>query len=358
MKAGILTFHRAYNYGAILQAFALQKTINRIGCDSEIIDYLSKEKQENIRLFHYNSNLNFKGNITKFFKDVYRSKKNKEFDSFMHDHMRLSKNSYSTFEEMEEMDKNAPYDVYIVGSDQVWNIKNNLKDKTFLLSFSKDNDKKCSYAASIGHAVFDDDMMSIYEEELGKFRVLSVREESSIQEFPFLKDNKAISVLDPTLLLESGDYEQVASPRIEKDKYAFIYTIAGDRKLRKYANEFCAKKGIKLIDSKKSKIFFQHSNPSDFLSFVKYADYVFTNSFHGTAFSIIMKKQFVTEINTASSLNSRSQDLMRKTGLLNRDIDFQGFNIEKSIDWNIADEKKSIFQKESINCLKEILKQG
>ena len=85
---------------------------------------------------------------------------------------------------------------------------------------------------------------------------------------------------------------------------------------------------------------------------------MFTNSFHGTAFSIIMKKQFVTEINTASSLNSRSQDLMRKTGLLNRDIDFQGFNIEKSIDWNIADEKKSIFQKESINCLKEILKQG
>ena len=98
MKAGILTFHRAYNYGAILLAFALQKTINKIGCDSEIIDYLSKEKQENIRLFHYNCNLNFKGNITKFFKDIYRSQKNKEFDSFMHDHMLLSKNTYSTFE--------------------------------------------------------------------------------------------------------------------------------------------------------------------------------------------------------------------------------------------------------------------
>lgn len=105
MKAGILTFHRAYNYEAILQAFALQKAICKIGCDSEIIDNLSVEKRKIARLFYHDNNLGIKGNISKFFKDFYRSEKNKEFDFFMHDHTRLGENTYSTFE---EMGKNAP----------------------------------------------------------------------------------------------------------------------------------------------------------------------------------------------------------------------------------------------------------
>ena len=353
MKIGILTFHRAYNYGAILQAFALQKKLLSLGYDSEIIDYLSVKKQKQTKLFSYKTNMSVKQNLTNFVKDFYRKKKNRNFDLFMLEEMQLSKKSYSSFEEMAKLDNSGEYDVYIVGSDQVWNSKNNLRDKTFLLSFVSDNNKRCSYAASIGSDILDTEMTALYSEEIKKFRVLSVRERSAIEKYDFLKQNNAIEVLDPTLLLEKSDYEKIASKRKVTQKYAFIYTIANDRNLRSYARKFCKEKGIVLIDSKKSSQFFKNSDPRDFLSYFIHADYIFTNSFHGTAFSIILNKQFAVELKTAKSLNNRSRDLLLKTNLLDRDIDSENFNIEQKIDYiKIA---------ESINALKlsstDILKQ-
>lgn len=354
-KIGILTFHRAYNYGAILQVFALQKAIEALGVESEVIDYLSQEKRNENKLFSWNKKLGLKGNAVKFFKDIYRHKKNKEFDMFMEQCIYVSRDEYATYDDLVELEKQEAYKTYIVGSDQVWNLKNNRKDKSFLLSFVDASVKRCSYAASIGHCDFDEQMDSLYSQELNKFRVLTVREESSITEHHFLSENNAKAVLDPTLIVPAQLYNETASPRIVKDKYAFLYTIADDNELRKYAESVCKEKRIKLIDSKKSVAFMRNASPRAFLSFIKYADYVFTNSFHGTVFSIIMHKQLITEINTRRSVNNRSKDLMYKAGILDRDMNAQNYSLDNIIDWDNVEKRLKPYQIASKALLSDIV---
>ena len=358
MKVGILTFHRAYNYGAILQAYALQKKLREIGVQSEIIDYLSKEKQKQNKLFTYNKQLGLKENLIKLAKDCYRMKKNAAFDRFMTEEMCISKKRYSSFEELVQMDRKEPYDVYIVGSDQVWNYKNTLRDPSFLLSFVSDDEKKCSYAASIGSAKFDEELYVTYEREIEKFRVLSVREESAISEYGFLKQNNAKVVVDPTLLLSKENYKVISNPRILEKKYAFMYTIAGERNLRKFAEKYCKENDLVLVDSKKSRVFFQNASPRDFLSFIQYAECIFTNSFHGTALSIVMEKQLITEINTKTSLNNRSGDLLKKLDLLDRDIDSENFDSRKIIDYARIKLTLEKLRSDSITILNQIVEKG
>lgn len=355
MKIGILTYHRAYNYGAILQAFALQKKLSRMGCDSTVIDYLNIEKRIENKLFYIQPGRSTKDNLLKLFKDIYRFSKNKKFDNFIREQMVLSDVSYSTYDEMCLMDLDSEYDCYIVGSDQVWNINNNKRDRVFLLSFCTDNSKRCSYAASVGNATFDKEMHDLYMKELSKFRVLSVREESSIKEFDFLWENNAEVALDPTLLLDEMDYINIASPRLVKKRYAFLYTIEEERNLRNYARWFCKNNKIILIDSKRSLRFFANSDPRDFLSFILHADYVFTNSFHGTVFSIILKKQFVTEVYTKHRLNNRSADLLYKLGLSSRDLEHDSFNINCKVDYSMVEAKISELRKTSLDILQRIV---
>lgn len=355
MKVGILTFHRAYNYGAILQAYALQEKLNEMGVQSEIIDYLSVEKRKQNKLFAYNKKLGIKGNILKIIKDCYRKRKNETFDQFMKNKMVISEKSYSTVDELVRLDGLQLYDMYIVGSDQVWNFNNTLNDTVFLLSFVSDDKKKCSYAASLGSAKFDDRMYAQYKKNLKKFRILTVREESAVEEYGFLKENHARVVVDPTLLLKKKDYETISSPRIINKKYAFMYTIAEERNLRKFAQNYCKKNGLILVDSKRSREFFENTSPMDFLSFIQYAECVFTNSFHGTALSIMLEKQFFTEVQTKNKLNNRSNDLMKKLDLQDRDIDSETFVLEKSINYGVVEQKLETLRKDSENILQEII---
>lgn len=357
MKIGILTFHKAYNYGAILQTFALQKKLTEMGYESEIIDYLSKEKKKDIQLFSYKSDESIKYNVVNFIKDIYRVWKNRKFNEFIFKELKLSAASYSTFDEMKVLDDSDTYNVYIVGSDQVWNINNNKNDKTYLLSFVNKYSKKCSYAASIGNAEFNTETHDLYFNELSKFRVLTVREQSSIDKFDFLSLNHAKVCLDPTLLLDKTIYSSIASKRVERNRYAFLYTIEEERNLRNFAKNFCKINHLKLIDSKRSMSFFYHSSPYDFLSFIQNADYVFTNSFHGTAFSVILQKQFVTEVNTKYRLNNRSFDLLSKLGISSRDIDARDFQPKKIIDYDSVQKKINLLRHQSTAVLKEIVRE-
>lgn len=356
IKVGILTFHRAYNYGAILQAYALQKVIRRLGIRCEVIDYWNVEKKRNHALFRIDFQMGISRNLSKLIKDIYRTWKNKNFNQFMHNVSMLSERKYSTLEELREMDVHEGYNVYVVGSDQVWNIENNSRDEAFLLIFTDNNDKKCSYAASFGSAELDAEMQQRYADELEKFRVISIREEDALEKFPFLRKDKAVVVLDPTLLLDRRDYVCISSKRIIKQKYAFIYTIPKENRLSEYARKICKQNSLVLVDSKKSMSFFINSKPEDFLSFFDNAEFVFTNSFHGTAFSIIMKKLFATEINVrGGGTNNRSKELLLKLDLLDRDIDSPNHNILKEINYDIVDITIDSMKEVSMNVLKEIV---
>lgn len=126
-------------------------------------------------------------------------------------------------------------------------------------------------------------------------------------------------------------------------------------KLRKYAQEVCKQKGLKLIDCKKSIEFFMHSSPEDFLSFIENAEIVFTNSFHGTAFSIIFEKKFVTEVHLKGGFNSRSDDLLNLLNIHNRDMDDAGFEIDAQIDWKLVESIRDAEIKKSMDVLRRMI---
>lgn len=355
MKIGILTFQRAYNYGAVLQAYALQRAISKLGADSEIIDYINSSTQEKIKLFRYNSKYSLKNNILKFFKDFYRVGKQRKFNYFLKTYTVLSFKPFYTFDEMVELDKQDVYDSYIVGSDQVWNIGNNGGDKTFLLAFVKNNKKRNSYAASFGSCKLNKEQTELYAKELSHFNIITVREENALDSFPFLIENDAHVVLDPTLLLDKEDYLKIISKRLVKRRYAFLYTVPKADRLRSFAKEYCKKNGLILIDIKKSYKAFVESAPEDFLSFIANAEMVFTNSFHGTAFSIIMERQFITEVNSPKTKNVRSYDLLKLLGLLNRDMNDDFFNAEQKIDYFTVRDRLKLVKENSYLYLRKIV---
>lgn len=355
MKIGILTFHRAYNYGAVLQAFALQQALKKIGADSEIIEYVGAKEREQIKLFHVPKGMGLKRGIKKIGKDFYRMGKHRKFDRFLSKQMTLSPGSYNTFEQMEELDRQSRYDSYVVGSDQVWNDEIIGEERTtFLLSFVSDDCKRNSYAASMGSCVPDEEQARLYQKELSKYRVLTVRENSALDAFPFLRENNAQVVLDPTLLLEKEDYAAIASKRLVKRKYAFLYTVPQADRLRDFAKDYCRQHGLVLIDIKKSFKAFLKSAPEDWLSLMLNADMVFTNSFHGTAFSVIMQKPFVTEVNSPKTKNCRSYDLLEKLDLLNRDMNSASFHPEEPIDYSVIRKKLKAERDRSYLYLRKI----
>lgn len=356
-SVGIITFHNVYNFGAILQAYALRHTIEEGFQDvtrCEVIDYINPLKAKEHQLFYYDKKMGLKNNAKKFIKDIYRIHKNKRFDRFARENITLS-DKYESIESLVEMDRTGGYDVYIVGSDQVWNTGNNKKDTAYLLSFVGEDKKRASYAASFGACILGDEETKIYKYHLSKFDVITVRERSALENQPFLKQLNARVVVDPTLLLSKKEYQNLMSDRIVKSRYAFLYTIEEERHLRKYAIDYCKKNGLILIDSKRSIEFFLNSGPEDFLSFIYYADVVFTNSFHGTVFSLILNKQFATEVNTNGSVNTRSKDLLDEFDLIDRDIDSSEHDITKQINQENTNAILARLKRNSLGVLRQIV---
>ena len=353
-KVGILTFHRAYNYGAILQAFALQNAMQQLGVESEIVDYISLSRKQRQKLFSFRKDMSLKDKCKNVFKDVYRLKKRRKFDRFIKRYMKISPAAYHDSEQLRELDKSGTYGAYVVGSDQVWNADITQDDPAYLLSFANSNDKRNSYAASIGSCRFDAEREATFLRELRTFRVLTVREKSALESYPFLKECGAEVVLDPTLLLTKEEYAAIASKRRTKRKYAFLYTVPQADQLRRFAKDYCQKQGWVLIDIKKSMRAFLHSAPEDWLSFILNAEMVFTNSFHGTAFSIIMEKQFVTEADTSVMKNVRALDLLALTGLQSRDMSSAAFRPQDTIDYGAVRSRLAAAREKSFAILKEI----
>ena len=352
-KIGILTFHRAYNCGAIMQTFALQYIISKLGGEPTIIDYLSAAKRENTKLLSFKYKT-LKNILTDFVFDMYRFSKKKKFDRFIKTYIPITQQSYCSKEQLIEMDEHNFFDLYIVGSDQVWNPGNTMDDDAYMLSFVGKTHKRNSYAASLGSAELTDEQIQKLKYNLADFNIVTVREKNSLEKYPFLSDYGTNVVLDPTLLLTKEDYSVIKRKRLCKN-YAFIYTVGKADKLRKYAQQICRERGLKLIDCKKSARFFIHSSPEDFLSFVENADIVFTNSFHGTAFSVIFEKKFVTEVNLKGGFNNRSDDLLNLLNIHDRDIGDPAFDIDAPIDWEGVNEIRKIEVNRSIEALKRMI---
>ncbi|MBR6101899.1 MAG: polysaccharide pyruvyl transferase family protein [Ruminococcus sp.] len=299
-KVCVVTFYKR-NYGAFLQAYALQKYLNKLGYNAEVLNYNYFKDRTVMGVYI--------GGIKKpihFMKEiVYKllrhgvSKKREMLMEKSAEQLIKQTKSYNSYKKLK---KNVPdADVFIVGSDQVWNP--NMSEQGLLsrlLDFAPaDKAVLCSYAASLGVSNLSAKSQKLFKTHLERFDRISVREKKSVDIISNLT-NKAINVhKDPTLLLQSSDWDKFVIPIETKKPYVFIYLAQNSNALVDYAIDLAKKNDWDIIDCHSSANYSIPNcvngdkilTPMEFVSFIKNAEYVVTNSFHCLVFSIHYKRK-------------------------------------------------------------------
>ena len=300
MKVAIITFHNTpNNCGAVLQAYALQRTLEKMGHEAKIIDYyreLGDMKPwwsfSSVRGIYYTMKYMLWENI--------RLGKCRRF---RRRHLNLTPAEYGG------RVKYRDAEAYITGSDQVFNPIHNEGNPDFFLDFVPEGKKRIAYGASFGTDFFDEDYKQMLKNSLPRFDALSVREEKGSETIKSLSCISAQIVADPTLLLDADEYRPLmadAEVNIPASPYIFMYLIGNHPDARRLAVAKARELGVKRIFLMMNGRAEWHLpqlgivrrlyvfTPADFLTLISNATYVVTNSFHGTAFSTIFHRQFVS----------------------------------------------------------------
>ena len=387
---GIITlYYKNYNIGGLLQAYALQKTIQKLGYESQQMcvwhyepQNISKREKiciktkrilrhpiEEIKQTFRNNDI--RKRINKIQDDI--TERKLLMDEFMK-RIPHSEKVYTCSNVKESLNI---YDGYIVGSDQVWNddyITENYMDIN-LLFFVPDDYWKISYAASIGKSSGYKEWFQKKISILKNFNNISVREESARNYLEQREKLDAKVVLDPTLLLEKSDWnELVGKKEKNKDPYIFTYFLGKNRQNRKLAEEIAKKQNLKIINFAHAINFFRDEDqnygdislkvysPENFIEYIAGSELVITDSFHAIVFSIIYEKEFYAvpreSDGNIGSMNSRIFDLLKKYKLECRFIDnkeISEITVENKI--NYLDVKKILENEKeySIDYLKKEL---
>ncbi|MFT8340693.1 polysaccharide pyruvyl transferase family protein [Clostridium beijerinckii] len=357
MKVGVITFQQSNNYGAILQSYALQTVINKLGHEGELIDYKCDYIGKPYKLI----NLRKKGFFSYIFGVIgficYLPRK-KNCNLFRKN-MVISR----TVNKVNVKELNDVYDIFIAGSDQVWNYKLTNSDSTYLLDFVKDNNKKFSYAASFGISSIENEQKKNYGKLLKTFNNIYLREEKGIDIVKDLCGREATVVLDPTLLLKKEEWMNVTKECEISVDYILVYQLGISAKLIDFINNLAKMKKCKVVYIPfpigkyikcKWSLF---AGPSEWLGLFKNAKYVVTDSFHGTVFSILFNKSFFTEIcGQNKGVGSRIENFIEKFGLKDRlVIDGINNNIDDEIDYIRVNKVLEEEREKSLACLRNIL---
>ena len=312
MNIKIITCHDVYNYGASLQAYALQTYLKQKGHDVEIIDYLPAYMDK-----AYSSNFNRYMSIPKmsplykykdnaFFRIVYairkylpqlckivRQKGRKQaFDRFKHAYLHLT-DHYVEYKDLKDVQWVA--DVFIVGSDQVWNpLFNNGRDPSYFLQFGSLETKRVAYAASFGVSTLEEQDVKRMKEWLKSFSAISVRETTGLRLLSNIGILEGQHVVDPVFLLSPKDWDILIQDRNSRvPAYVLVYNLGQvDESIKSCAQELARKHNLSILsieDSNKIKYadkIVENAGPIEFVRYIKAARYVVTNSFHATAFSL------------------------------------------------------------------------
>ena len=320
----IVSFIGVENYGANLQAFALQEKLKQLGFKPIYINYSHQSSLSGIKKI-----VNV---IWSFFRLLlgYAKRYNKT-TRFRTDFMYLTKK----INNLEELNNLPRFDYYVVGSDQVWLPRIlSVSDGFYFLNFAPKGSKKISYASSFGTSKIPKYLDKIYFNYLSEFREISVREKQGASYLEGLGIKSSV-VLDPTLLLKENEWIKTFDLK-SKDKkpYILCYVMTGDHKGAKFISDLCRNiiktekskyKVIVIGDKEYKKLnpkynLITDAGPQDFLNYVFNADYIITNSFHGTCFSLNFQKKFITVLHRNNCLNSRITDLLEVTSLSERII--------------------------------------
>ena len=339
-KVGLITYY-GENYGGMLQAYALGRYVTEAGMECRIIsnDFLymggdkegrAKQLKKNLKGFlrHPVDYLQRRSIMRRFAGE--RGRKSLKFREFAKKHLSVHHTGYTSYEQYVE---NPPeYDVYLCGSDQIWNPNLYYKNGFYFAGFAPMDKWKVSYASSIGVSQVTREQGEFMKPYLDRLDVISTREEDGTNIVRQLTGKPARTVIDPTLLLNASQWSEVAAPRLVQEPYIFCYFF-GERKyyerVKKQVREMT---GLKLVSvpfvardfvSDDEKIY--DAGPAEFISLIQNAELVITDSFHATAFSINLKTPFLSLCRFAkddkAGMNSRLHTILGAMELTDRLID-------------------------------------
>lgn len=331
-RVGVITMHRVMNVGSVLQSYALCEKLSQLGANAEIIDYQYPNR------FHKQdvSSLSFAKKIILFphrvkYYLLYRSKIQKaRFRQFIAQRIPMSK-----YYPDRESIYNAPpqYDIFMTGSDQVWNPKCMNGDSVFLCDFAKSG-MKVSYSASFTVADIPDSLKHVYSDALKTYKYIGVRESSAVGLVDKLSGKEATMVCDPTLLLTKEDYIKLAADSAfdkDRDPYILVYPLsyAFDPypQIDEVVSEVKKQLGYKVIYLHANSVEHFHigksitsAGPAEFVDLFLNAKFVITSSFHGTAFAINFEIPFISVVPEDMDQDSRIMSLLKTMNLTQQAI--------------------------------------
>lgn len=358
MRIGIYTIHHVNNFGAMLQAYATQKALTNAGIESEFVDLYPIELELFNKYYFPRTSLK---NIIKNILTVLNPKikqKRRNFSTF-HKKFKISKRYYSA----EELFQTPPiYDIHLVGSDQVWNIERGLSNKNpYFLNFLPVEAIRISYASSFGSENIRLENKDLLKNYLEKFKYLSVRESSAVDIIKKYTGLDAIQVMDPTFLISNKEWKELAgnTPLI-KGEYIVAYGFSDKIKTNLFIKNIKERLNLPIIGMSVSPyhpfdydIFYQEAGPIEFLNLIKYAKLVITESYHGAAFAIHFRKDFL--VAKHSTRNTRLESMLSLIGLHERMIDLsntQSYNDKSlNIDYSLVEMKIKSLSQESLDWL-------
>lgn len=378
-KAGILTlYYENYNYGGVLQAYALPKVLNdRFNINAEQIKYsLWVEDKHQGKSTNTNlSSLVYKIGIYLFTKIEKKKIENRKrvFQQFMEE-IPHCKEVYD-FESINKCLKN--YQVLLCGGDQIWNVcngKHNLN--TFTLKFAPKTVRKIAYAPSMAILEMNNDGKECMEQALAELDAVSVREKKSIDILKTITDKKIEVVVDPVLLLKENEWNKEVKQSTVKNRYLLCYLINDSVMQRKAVEKTAKKFRLQIVTFphilanavRKCDLFFGDihdytSGPREFLGLIKKAEFVITDSFHACVFSMIFETPFVVfernRIGEKGNMNSRIYDFLEEYHLENQLVsekELEGMKEIPKIDFTYAHEHWEKRRKESLEYLENALK--
>ena len=364
-----ITCHDVYNYGASLQAYALMQYLTLQGHIVEIIDYkpphLSKrynfwmipEKWKKNIVLKIMYLLNKIPSILVYWGGGGRKR---AFDKFTKKYLFLTNTKYRSNKDLIQNPPNA--DIYIAGSDQIWNTQSeNGKDPSFYLNFAPEDAIKASYAASFSISEIQEEYRAFVFNMLQHLDYISVRERTGLRILENLGINNAKLVLDPVFLLEKNYWDKIASYQSD-EKYILVYDFENNPRIRDFAIKIAKTKGIKIyiikdyFISQYADVYIDSAGPLEFLQLIKNCEVLLSNSFHGTAFSIIYEKEFYVFNRMNAPVNSRMADLLKELNMENRlIIDKNGTLDQSKINYGKANQILNSLICDSKNYLDKIL---
>lgn len=358
MKIATITVQNAYNFGAMLQTYALHEKLKSMGHECEIVNYMSDSIKSHYGIYKESDSVifNIKQTGKNIVKKIIKRKQYKRFDDFKDNYMTLTNPVLS---KTDLIKLNKKFEGFICGSDQIWNpdIMSKRDFYAFFLQFVSDKNKKISYAPSFGMENLSSDFLNSIKGDIDSFTNVSCRETSGVNMLKSITNKEIEQVLDPTLLITKQEWTELSkgSQFNTDDKYMLIYQLDFNKEMVEKSVEYAHKNGMKAIllsaSAKKNNMVdyvIKNAGPLEFLYAFCNASAIATNSFHGTVFSMLFEKQFI--VFAHKTRNTRMESILNIVGLsdriysnnnaidiLNKEIDYKkvtsklNIEIDKSI---------------------------